>query len=66
MQLLKRLPSRPVLVSIMRNMHGDARILERQKADKLHHFSKLRKILHTVLNLLQSISDRVNLMDHFE
>ncbi len=41
-------------------------ILEGYEADKLHHLSEFREVLDTVLNLLQSVSDRVDLMDGLE
>jgi hypothetical protein len=41
-------------------------ILERQETGKFNHLAKLRKIIHTILNLLQAISNAVSLVSDFE
>jgi hypothetical protein len=41
-------------------------ILERQETGKFNHLAKLRKIIHTILNLLHAISNAVSLVSDFE
>jgi len=53
-------------LAICTNVPVTESLLERQKADEVDHLAKPRKILHTILDLLQAVTDSIGLVDDLE